>query len=330
MGISGGSIRLIGLEEGRPGALPLAGLLGPMALRPRAHVGVPPPALALRGGSPLHSRLASSAAIGGSHMRIVRVLAAMLVAGCAPQAQRSDGGAAAITSVAPVVMNGFPQANDSYTGSVPFLGRTVPLPEGTWTVLVTQGLTLNKVGLVAATMALIRHDGPMLRGIIQIGGNTRPFPRMPVNTVCTSSDVIWNDVREAIANGRQDCTAITFQRPVLWREQPKSFGYEIEKSLDALGIQAPNIMVMLVIHESSARWFIGETLYANPDLEGITPDMSTQRSQSAWTAFNLPRDPRKQQFIDKLKAQAGPLRAALRQQIDGPPPYVPASGLTPA
>jgi hypothetical protein len=263
-------------------------------------------------------------------MRIVHVLAAMLVASCAPQVQHNDGGAASITSVAPVVMNGFPQANDTYTGTVPFLGRTVPLPEGTWTVLVTHGVSVNKVGLVAASMALIRHDGPTLRGIIQIGGNTRPFPRMPVNAACTSSDVLWNDVREATANGRQDCSVISFQRPVLWREQQKSFGYLIEKSLDALGIQAPNIMVMLFVHEASAQWFVGETLYANPDLEGITPDMSTQRSQSAWTAFNLPRDPRKQQFIDKLKAQAGPLRAALRQQIDGPAPYVPTSGLTPA
>ena len=33
---------------------PLAGLLGPMALRPRAHAGVPPLPLALRGGSLLY------------------------------------------------------------------------------------------------------------------------------------------------------------------------------------------------------------------------------------------------------------------------------------
>ena len=39
----------------RPGALPLAGLLGPMALRPRAHAGVPPLPLVLRGGSSLHN-----------------------------------------------------------------------------------------------------------------------------------------------------------------------------------------------------------------------------------------------------------------------------------
>jgi hypothetical protein len=39
----------------RPGGFaPLAGLLGPMALRPRAHIGVPPTSLALRGGSLLY------------------------------------------------------------------------------------------------------------------------------------------------------------------------------------------------------------------------------------------------------------------------------------
>jgi hypothetical protein len=304
-----------------------------MALRPRARIGVPPPALALRGARRTFDEwplaLTCSPAIRGGRMRIVHVLAAMLVASCAPQPQRNDGGAASMTSVAPVALSGFPQPNDTYTGSVPFLGRTVRLPEGTWTVLVTQGLSLRKVGLVVASMALIRHDGPSLRGIIQISGNTRPFPRMPVNAACTSSDVLWNDVREAIPNGRQDCSAIAFQRPVLWREQQTSFGYLIEKNLDALGIQTPNIMVMLFVHEASASWFVSETLFANPDLEGITPDLSTQRSQSAWTAFNLPRDPRKQQFIDKLKVQAASLRGALRQQIDGPAPYVPASGLTP-
>jgi len=36
------------------GLCPLAGLLGPMALRPRAHVGVPPLSLVLPGGSRLH------------------------------------------------------------------------------------------------------------------------------------------------------------------------------------------------------------------------------------------------------------------------------------
>jgi hypothetical protein len=36
------------------GALPLAGLLGPTALRPRAHVDEPPLSLALRGGSRLY------------------------------------------------------------------------------------------------------------------------------------------------------------------------------------------------------------------------------------------------------------------------------------
>jgi hypothetical protein len=43
-----------GTEKKARGSAPLAALLGPMALRRQAHVGVPPPALALRGGSLLY------------------------------------------------------------------------------------------------------------------------------------------------------------------------------------------------------------------------------------------------------------------------------------
>jgi hypothetical protein len=84
------------------------------------------------------------------------------------------------------------------------------------------------------------------------------------------------------------------------------------------------------IHEANRNWMLDEYVFENPDLAGITPDMSTQRAQSAWTAFRLPGDPAKQKFVDDLKRRAEPMRAALRRQIQAPAPYLPGTGLTPA
>ena len=263
-------------------------------------------------------------------MRYAIAAAALMLASCAPSTAPKTTSTGIMINPAPVGVTGIPQRNETFSGTMLFLGRTILLPEGSWTVLNADAVG-SRAGLVAAFVSLVRHDGPLLHGLLDIGANVRPSSSgFALNPICTSSDVLWNDVRAAVPYGRQDCAGISFLRPALWRENAKSLNYQQIQALDALGVQTPNIMVALSVNETNAGWFMSETLYLNPDAEGITPDLSTQRAQSTWAAFNLPKDPQKQQFVDRLKAKADPIRANLRHLLDTPPPYVPASGLTPA
>jgi hypothetical protein len=265
-------------------------------------------------------------------MRRWALLLPALLAGCAPQ-QRMAPGQFAAAPVQHVVFppSMLPQVNQQFTGAMPFLNRNMTLPEGSWKVASTQALTGKGMGLVGALVALVRTDGPTLRGILLFAGNARPAPGgFPISNLCQASDVIWNDVRVAQPNGEQDCATINFERPALWRALPRGVVSGIMGQLDLLNVQPPNIVVSVAVHEANLNWSLDETLITNPELAGIPPDMSTQRAQSAWTAFRVARDPARQHYVESLQQKAAPIRMELRRLIQAPAPYVPQSGLTPA
>jgi len=228
-------------------------------------------------------------------------------------------------------VDGQPGINQSFAGSVPMFGRNIALPPGNWTVIAARSTAARGAGILWGGIALVQRDTSGLRGVIEIGGTVRPLANgRPIAFACTSSDVLWNDIRQSVPHGPQDCALITFSRPALWHDSNRGLEYQIINQLDALGLQSPNVFVAAGIYEANAASDLAGWLFVNPDLEGITPDMSTQRALSAWTAFNYPHDPAKLRFIDKLKAEIAPLRAGLRKQIEAPAPFVPGSGLTPA
>ena len=266
---------------------------------------------------------------------ILPLLAACAAGGGTPSARKvaniGDTLARSDLKIDVLPVDGQPGINQSFAGSVPMFGRNVPLPPGSWTVIAARSITGRGVGILWGGIALMQRDTSGLRGVIEIGGTVRPLTNgRPIAFACASSDVLWNDIRQSVPQGPQDCTLITFDRPALWRERNNGLGYQVIKQLDALGLQPPNIFVAADIYEANAASDLAVGLFVNPDFEGITPDMSTQRAQSAWTAFNYPHDPAKLRYIEKLKAEIAPLRAGLRKQIEAPAPFVPGSGLTPA
>jgi hypothetical protein len=278
---------------------------------------------------------------GGGPMRpVFPFLILPLLAACAaggaqsgakPAANVEDTIAAADLNTETLPVTGQPNINQSFTGSVPIFGRNIPLPPGSWTVIAARSNGAHEVGVTWSGIALMQRDAAGLRGVIEIGGAVHPLTNgRPTSFACASSDVLWNDIRQAVPHGPQDCALIIFERPNLWRQGNNGLDYQIINQLDALGIQPPNIFISAGIYEANTTSDLAFWLCLNPDLEGIAPDMSTQRAQSAWTAFNYAHDPAKLRFIDKVKAELEPLRAALRKQLEAPPPFVPGTGLTPA
>jgi len=181
-----------------------------------------------------------------------------------------------------------------------------------------------------ATM-VFQREGGVLRAELEIETNARPYPHgvATLDQTCTSSNVLWNQITQAVPNGTQDCVEIGFQRPALWRQRPGTLAYQSINQMDQLSIQPPNMVVDLALFESNANWSVFERVAYNPELAGVAPDMATQASQSAWAPFNFAHDPAKVSFVDGLKAQVPALRTALRRAIDAPAQFVPGIGLTP-
>jgi hypothetical protein len=263
-----------------------------------------------------------------------------LLAGCAAGSSNSppanaganieDTISAADLETEMLPVNGQPHINQSFTGSVPIFGRNIPLPPGSWTVIAARSVGAHAIGILWGGVALVQRDAAGLRAVIEIGGAVHPLTNgRPIGFTCGSSDVLWNDIHQSVPHGPQDCALIMFERPAFWREQNYGIENQIINQLDALNIQPPNIFISAGIYEANVNTDLAVWLYLNPDLEGIAPDMSTQRAQSAWTAFNYAHDPAKVRFIDKVKAELEPLREALRKQIETPAPFVPGTGLTP-
>jgi hypothetical protein len=226
---------------------------------------------------------------------------------------------------------GIPAISQSFSGSMPVFGRNVPLPPGSWTVIANRAMSVRNAGTVAATIGLAQAEGGRLKAMYDVTLNARALPTgMPLGPACVLSDVLWSNVVTAVPNGPQDCAAVVFLRPVLWRENAQVPQFQSMHGLDQLGLVAPNIMVGLTIQERSRAWIMDALLMENPDLSGITPDMSTQRAQSAWTAYNYQSDPAKVRFVDHLKAESQALQLRLRHEVDTPGQFVPGSGLTPA
>jgi hypothetical protein len=144
-----------------------------------------------------------------------------------------------------------------------------------------------------------------------------------VSAVCTSSDVLWNDVRQAVPFGPQDCSSVYFERPDLWWVSDLSLPNQVLASLKDVDIAPPHVVVALHLYEAGPGVVLTESVALNPEPRGIAPDPYIMRGQSSWTAFSLAKDPAKLKLLDDLKALSAPLRATLRTQAESTAPLGP-------
>lgn len=217
---------------------------------------------------------------------------------------------------------GQPRIGTVFTGSVPMFGRQVPLPGGDWTVLTVQSRRNIDTGQQSGSVALVQRDGPLLQGIVQaVIADRRMVAANELPPICTSSDVLWNDIRQAVPFGPKDCSAIYFERPDLWWVSYFSLPSQVLQNLRESDMRLPRVVVALHLYEEGAGPVLTESVALNPDARGIAPDLYMTRGRSSWTAFALATDPAKQQLLGDLKSLAPPLRAALRAQAESTAPF---------
>jgi hypothetical protein len=247
-----------------------------------------------------------------------------------PAAQAVFASRAADIKKATADIDPLPEMNRTYSGTVPMIGRNIPLPAGAWTTIETDR-KIYRAGPPTGGVMLMRHDGNVLTGLIEIQGNTLPREGVtyPVNPFCAMSDVISSDVRAAEPGGRQDCAMITFSRTATWQDNMAPPALRaVSKGFDSFGVTLPPVLITAGFFVSNPRYSLAEVVWLNPDIDGIAQDLSTQRSQSDWASFNLGRDPRKQAYVDRVKAWSTQWRAVVKAEVDGARPVLSAEAMT--
>jgi hypothetical protein len=220
---------------------------------------------------------------------------------------------------------GQPKIGTTFYRSFVMFGRTIPLPDGAWTVLAAQSRRDPATGRWSGGIALVQRNGPSLLGLVQaVAADRKMLAPEQVPAICTSSDVLWNDIRQAVPFGSQDCSSIYFERPDLWWISAFTLPEQVLGSLRDADITPPHVVVALHLYEAGTGLVLTESVALNPESRGIAPDAYMFRGQSSWTAVGLAHDPAKLKLLDDLKNLAVPLRATLRTQADstarfGPP-----------
>jgi hypothetical protein len=220
-----------------------------------------------------------------------------------------------------------PYPGQHFIGSIYFLGRNTPLPEGDWMV-IRVGKEANLRGLPNADVLLLRRSGDTLTGMLEIKGNalTRPASAgFAVSNICTMGDTIFSDVRAAEAGGAQDCLAILFQHTIAWRapNAPPPL-VSITRTLDHFGIPMPPTLITILFEARNRNFELSEQVWLNPETGGLGHDHSARRSDSDWTAYNLHLDPEHEQYIDTIRTWANDWRGVMQALIAGPAPILTA------
>lgn len=221
-----------------------------------------------------------------------------------------------------------PRLHQHVTGSIAFLGRDTPLPSGDWEVIMVAKVS-NPRGLPNADVMLLRRDGGTLTGMFEIKGNVVGRPAtsgFAVSGVCTMGDTIFSDVRSAELGGAQDCLAIVFQHTVHWRaaSAPRIM-QALARDIDIAGAALPPTLISAAFEVRNRNYQLYEQVWLNPDTAGIGGDHSARRSDSDWTAYNLSRDPERQQYIDTLRQWADGWRGVMEALVGGRTPQLTAA-----
>ena len=257
-----------------------------------------------------------------------------VLAGCAPPAP--PVAPAPAPAGAPVTAAGLtaadigtlPPLGGFYAGSVPMLGKAVPLPSGRWQVVAQQKSTFPGYP-PGARVTLLRAEGGVMTGVLEVAGNAVGRPSAigwPVNPICATarrvgSDpaLLGGDARVASAGGDQDCVLVNFQASVFWRSPTAPAPLQaLVRSLARLGVAPPETLVMVAIGQTDAHWRLTEQLWLNPDLAGIAPDAEPRAEHSSWDADRLDQDGDRRAYVLRLLGWADGWRGVLRQALTDP------------
>lgn len=214
----------------------------------------------------------------------------------------------------------------TFAGTVPFGGRSLPLPPGEWRV-VAVFQTPRPDGVIINMAALAHHASGVLNGLITLVGNGLNTPSTTGfrgEGGCERSDLNYVNVVSNDDFGQQDCQTIDFY-PVAESDRPggdnllrAAFG-ELRQG----SVTLPQTLVGPLFRFADQQSVLILRVLFNPESEGISRSGKSSWADSEWNKYNITRNPAKRRYLEGLitwtRLWTPKLRMAWRETNQGLP-----------
>ncbi len=194
---------------------------------------------------------------------------------------------------------------DVYAHALPFAGKTLPLPAGSWRVIATIPLT-RPDGVLIDMAALEKVTDDTLAGLVILLGSDAagsPAAGFHADRDCERSDINYVKVAADIDHGYQSCRLVDYlPGDNLRRPQNNPFLHATYGELLNQKLALPSALVSAVFRLADRRSILAMEVYFNPDLEKVDPAGHEDWLHSDWNKYNIGRFPDKQAFMARMIA----------------------------
>jgi hypothetical protein len=188
----------------------------------------------------------------------------------------------------------------SFRGTVPFIGRSLPLPVGDWMVVGINQAKLPSGQLVGAIMLTRADAGQLLGAVVAFASDgSGPAAGSPADYTCQGPRVLTARIFAAEDHGRQDNWCIDAYPAILWDgvQQPTV----LRAGLGALrqtGVAVPSLMLRSYFIEADKASYLKVNYFLSMQLGGIP--VPTSRDQNLWTLAGLGQSPERMAFFVRV------------------------------
>jgi hypothetical protein len=194
----------------------------------------------------------------------------------------------------------------TFSGSMPFVGWQLPLPNGEWTAsaYITAGAGENH----AYATFLSKVVGRQLVGAVVFIGTE---PKKDVGTgyrqynQCMRKNVLHIEVRSNEEFGAQECWTINHIDAKAWRQNTQeSLLRAAMGELSIRQVKIPHTLISVHFRLADKNGYLNAFYFFSPEEEGITTTPVSSWQESDWYIGYINRYPEKVAYIQQLKSWA--------------------------
>ncbi|MBI3374542.1 MAG: hypothetical protein HY017_22685 [Betaproteobacteria bacterium] len=215
----------------------------------------------------------------------------------------------------------------SLTGELAIQGRTIPLPDGNWTVAAH--FPVSRAGSVESVVLAQSRDGKLLKALVAQAARlpadqANGFRKSPQ---CGRTNLLFSKTLSNQDFDKQDCWTINHV-PVAPLREPTAPGIfrAAVGELDAKAIALPSVLMSTYFRLADKQGFVNAIYYFNPESEGITSSSTSIWEESDWHRNYIREYPEKVAYFRKLQTWSEHWHARVQQAFEASAQNPGASG----
>ena len=180
--------------------------------------------------------------------------------------------------------------------------KQIPLPRGRW-VVRGQNVITTDAGTRIIQMILLDADRNVPRISIWVGTNLQPsvyFEGWGVSRICSRDDMHHRVTKSNIQWGDQECWYVNHARLGRSSRTPKEV-LQVYDFVKSRGRAVPANTVVVGYRFANDYDVLSIRYHFNPEAEGFAPPKRAAWKTSDWHVDKVVSDPKKVQYIDRLK-----------------------------